>query len=167
MTGTYKARDGTAREAGVTLVVVPCGQGKIWDRYPKTGPVAARDAYTGAPFRVNRQFAEKFGDQWTILSAKYGFVSPDFVIPGPYAVTFKSRRTNPISVAALGEQVREQGLGQFQVVIGLGGKEYVQAIRAAFASWPTRLVFPFAGLAIGKMMQATRRAIDAGVTCPS
>lgn len=148
------------------LVIVPCGQGKIWDRYPNAGPVAARDAYTGAPFKVNREYAEKFGDRWAVLSAKYGFISPDFAIPGPYEVTFKRKQTHPIPLATLGEQVRDQSLGQFQLVIGLGGKEYVSVIREAFAPWPVRLVFPFAGLAIGKMMQATRRAIESGIPCP-
>jgi hypothetical protein len=149
-----------------TLVIVPCGQGKLWDRQPKVGPTPARDAYTGAPFKVNREFAERFGARWVILSAKYGFISPDFVIPGPYEVTFKRKSTNPISVAALRAQVRDQGLGQFPTVIGLGGKEYVSAVREAFALWPVKLLFPFAGLPIGKMMQATRRAIESGVPCP-
>jgi hypothetical protein len=29
------------------LVIVPCGQAKIWDRHPQLGSVSARDAYTG------------------------------------------------------------------------------------------------------------------------
>jgi hypothetical protein len=97
------------REVDETLVIVPCGQSKIWDRYPNAGPVAARNAYTGPLFRVNREYAEKFGDRWVVLSAKYGFISPDFVIPGPYEVTFKKKRTNPILVSILGEQVSDQG----------------------------------------------------------
>jgi hypothetical protein len=42
------------------LVIVPCGQAKIWDRHPQLGSVSARDAYTGPPFKVNRQYAEQF-----------------------------------------------------------------------------------------------------------
>ncbi len=149
-----------------TLVIVPCGQRKIWDRYPNAGPVAARNAYTGPLFKVNREYAEKFGDRWVVLSAKYGFISPDFTIPGPYNVTFKRKQTCPIPVATLSDQVRHQSLGQFQLVIGLGGREYVSVIRGAFAPWPVRLLFPFAGLPIGKMMQATRRAIDSDKPFP-
>jgi len=154
------------RNVNGTLVIVPCGQRKIWDRHAEAGPTAARHAYTGAPFRVNREFAEKFGDRWVILSAKYGFISPDFVIPGPYEVTFKKKHTNPIPLSTLAEQVRDQSLGQFQRVIGLGGKDYVLVIRQAFAAWSVRPVFPFAGLALGKMMRATRKAIESGVPCP-
>ena len=72
---------------GEILVIVPCGQGKIWDTEPDRGPVAARDAYTGAPFKVNRAYAERFASYWVILSAKYGFIPPDYLIPGPYNVT--------------------------------------------------------------------------------
>jgi hypothetical protein len=46
-----------------------------------------------APFTVNRQYAEASGGDWVILSAKYGFLRPTDVIPGPYEVTFKRRRS--------------------------------------------------------------------------
>jgi hypothetical protein len=55
------------------LVIIPCGQAKLWDDDPQRGPTPARDAYTGAPFKVNRAYAERHGDRWVILSAKYGF----------------------------------------------------------------------------------------------
>jgi hypothetical protein len=145
-----------------TLIIVPCGQGKIWDQYPHYGPVPARDAYTGAPFKVNRAFAERFADDWMILSAKYGFVTPEFLIPGPYNVTFKRKSTEPVSARTLQDQVKRQNLGRYNSVIGLGGKEYRAMIEAAFASLPIELRFPFAGLPIGKMMQATKRAIETG-----
>ena len=38
-------------------------------------------------FTTNRAYAEKFGSRWVILSAKYGFIRPDFQIPGPYNVS--------------------------------------------------------------------------------
>ena len=47
-------------------------------------------------------------------------------------------------------------------VIGLGGKEYRQAIEAAFTGTGARLRFPFAGLQIGKAMQAVKLAIENG-----
>ena len=36
-----------------TLVVVPCGNAKIWDKHPDAGPVVARETYVGSPFKVN------------------------------------------------------------------------------------------------------------------
>ena len=141
------------------LVIIPCGKGKVWDRKPHAGAVRARDAYTGAPFKVNREYAETFGSRWIILSAKYGFVNPDFLIPEPYNVTFKKRSSGPVSVAKLKEQIADFGLDRFPTVIALGGKEYRAAVREAFASRPVRIHTPFEGLSNGKMMQATKEAI--------
>jgi hypothetical protein len=143
-------------------VVVPCGSAKVWDKHPAAGPVAARDAYTGGPFVVNREYAERFGSAWVILSAKYGFVRPTDEIPGPYNVTFKRASTGPVSVAVLRNQVMQMHLDDFNEVIGLGGKEYRAALTDAFAGSSASLRFPFAGLPIGKMLQATRRAVDGG-----
>lgn len=141
------------------LVIVPCGQKKIWDQSPRTGLATAKDAYIGPPFGINKAFAKRFGDAWMILSAKYGFIEPDFEIPGPYNITFKKKQTGPISVGQLREQVRQQNLARFTTAIGLGGKEYREAIELAFAGLPTRLCFPFSGLPIGLAMQATKSAI--------
>jgi hypothetical protein len=35
-------------------------------------------------FNLKKQDAERFADHWVILSAKYGFIDPDFSIPGSY-----------------------------------------------------------------------------------
>ena len=143
------------------LVVIPCGQKKIWDKDPLAGPTRARDAYKGAPFTVNRNYAEHFGEAWVILSAKYGFISPDFELPESYNVTFKRKSTNPVSVAKLRAQVHGLNLVRFPNVVGLGGKEYRFALEQAFHGENVKLHFPFAGpgMGIGKMMQAIKRAI--------
>lgn len=144
------------------LVLVPCGKSKIWKHEPQRGPVPAAEAYTGELFRRNRRYAEQFGDAWVVLSAKYGFIAPDFLIPGPYEVTFKDRSTRPINVATLRSQIQALELNQFAVAVGLGGKEYRAAIEQAFAGTPTRLVFPFAGLPLGLLLRATQHATDSG-----
>ncbi len=148
-----------------TLVIVPCGQGKIWDAEPGRGPTAARDAYTGSPFKVHRAYAERFADRWVILSAKYGFIDPEWPIPENYNVTFKRLSTGPVDGASLQQQVRDLQLDQFPVVIGLGGKEYRQMIDNAFGT-ATQVRFPFAGLPIGKGMQAVKQAIARGAPVP-
>ena len=144
------------------LVIIPCGKGKIWDKKPHAGALPARDVYAGAPFKVNREYAETFGDRWVILSAKYGFINPDFLIPETYNVTFKKRSSGPVSVAELKEQVAVLGLDKFPTVIALGGKEYRAAVREALASTPVRIHAPFERLTSGKMMQATKEAIRLG-----
>ncbi len=140
------------------LVIVPCGRSKIWSKRPDAGPTPAANAYTGAPFTVNREYAEASGGEWVILSAKYGFLHPTDLIPGPYEVTFKNSTTGPIATDALRDQVRQMGLGRYEEVVGLGGKEYRAAIEEAFRGTPVTLRFPFSGLPIGKAMAATKRA---------
>jgi hypothetical protein len=144
------------------LVIVPCGRAKIWDRNPAAGPVPARDAYSGYPFRVNAAYAERFAGRWVILSAKYGFIEPTFAIPGQYDVSFNRRRSGPIEVGRLREQLRDLRLDEWDEVIGLGGRAYRETIEAAFDGTGATIVFPFAGLPLGRMLQATRRAIEAG-----
>lgn len=144
------------------LVIVPCGQAKIWDKDPGRGPVPARDAYTGSPFKVNRAYAEAFASRWVILSAKYGFIPPEFPLPAMYNVTFKKKSTGPVGVATLIDQVREQRLDIHPRIVGLGGKEYRAVIEAAFGAFGLAAEFPFAGLPIGMAMQATKRDILGG-----
>lgn len=143
-----------------TLVIVPCGASKIWAKQPDVGAVMAKDAYTGPPFVLHRQYAERFADTWVILSAKYGFLAPEDLLPGPYEVTFKKASTGPIVVARLQEQVRTLGLDQAEHVVGLGGVEYRRAIDGAFYGTGLSLAFPFAGLSLGYTMQAVKRAIQ-------
>src|SRR5262249_36348470 len=116
----------------VTLVIVPCGQSKIWDRKPDCGPVRACDAYTGPPFRLNCEYARRFGDRWLILSAKYGFVEPQSIIPGPYNVSFKRHASQPVSHEKLRRQVEAMQLADNSTIIGLGGKDYRAAVLTAF-----------------------------------
>ncbi len=145
-----------------TLVVVPCGRSKIWNKHPLAGPTPAADAYTGTPFKINRQYAERFGDAWVVLSAKYGFIDPGFVIPETYEVTFKKQSTKPIETSALRRQVQTLRLSDYGTVIGLGGIEYREAVKAAFAPFNIDVTFPFVGMPIGVMMRATKHAIDSG-----
>lgn len=143
------------------LVIVPCGQGKVWDKNPSVGAVQASSAYTGAPFKVNREYAGHFSDKWVILSAKYGFILPDFQIPEGYNVTFKKKSTKPVGLEELIGQVKSLELGNFDLVIGLGGKEYRNMIIQAFQGYNSKVEFPFAGLPLGKAMQAVKNAIQA------
>jgi hypothetical protein len=149
------------RQARV-LVIIACGSAKVWDRHPDEGPTAARQAYIGAPFKVHRAYAERFGDAWMILSAKYGFLRPDDLVAGPYNVTFKRRSSRPIDPASLHRQIREQGLDHFDQVIVLGGADYRARVKDAFASTSVQLHFPFAGLPLGQSLQAAKEAVSFG-----
>lgn len=149
------------------LIVIPCGKRKVWASEPGRGPTPARDAYTGGPFRMNRRFAEKFAGRWMILSARYGFVAPDFVIPGDYNTTFKRPDENTVSVETLVRQIGDLGLDRYEVVIGMGGAEYRAALSLALEEYGRVPAFPFEGLPCGKAMQAVKRHVEAGrPACP-
>ena len=106
-TGGEPVREST----GDLLVIVPCGRSKVWDQDPTRGSIQARDVYTSRYFQTNRAFAERFGSRWVILSAKYGFIRPEFLIPGPYNVSFEEPATRPVEVPTLIDQIQELRLG--------------------------------------------------------
>ena len=93
------------------LVIISCSDRKIWKKFPSAGPTPAKDAYTSPIFSVSREYAEKFGDRWLILSAKYGFIEPDFVIPANYNI--RMGEPGSVSVSGLARQAKDKGLGDF------------------------------------------------------
>jgi hypothetical protein len=112
------------------LVVVSCGDQKIWRRYPDAGATLAQDAYTSSLFTKSRRYAERFGERWLILSAKYGFIEPGFTIPGNYNVSFYDPEA--ISTAELKTQVVSKRLDQLKTVGVLGSDAYWQRAVEAF-----------------------------------
>jgi hypothetical protein len=127
-------------------------------RNPDLGAVKAAQAYTSSYFQKNMAYAKRFGDRWMILSAKYGFLDPDELI-NDYNVTFKKRKTNPISIAKLQEQVADKQLAKYDEAIVLGGEEYLLAIEGAFEGTQTKIVSPFRGLSIGSRMAEIDKAL--------
>jgi hypothetical protein len=112
------------------LVVVSCGRQKIWDNDPDAGPTAARDAYTSPVFKASRRYAEHFAKRWMILSAKYGFIDPDFIIPETYDRSFYDR--DAISIAELKRQLATARLTGFDTVGVLGSEIYRDHVVMAF-----------------------------------
>lgn len=145
-----------------TLVVVPCGKRKTWDKYPSAGPTRAEDVYIGAPFKVNKEYAEKYSSRWVVLSAKYGFIDPGFIISENYDVTFGDASTNPISIRELKEQIKQKALDSFDTVVALGGRDYADVVHRVFSGLEVRIEAPVAGLPLGRAMGAVRKAIDEG-----
>ena len=137
------------------LVIVPGGKSKIWKRCHSCGPTKARDAYTSGPFLTNRAFAEKFADRWVILSTKYGFVNPDFIIPGNYNAVFSRQTTNAIKLADLKQQTKEKRLEGYDIIVALGGEEYVRVVREAFDE-SRKVIAPTRGLSAEKAMSRVR-----------
>lgn len=68
------------------VVMVSCGKKKIDMSKVDTRSVKARDLYTSEYFKLKRRWAERYGNHWTILSAKFGPFSPT-AWTRPYDVT--------------------------------------------------------------------------------
>lgn len=144
------------------LVIVPCGTATIWDKNPHAGPTEAYHAYHGTPFKLNRAYAERFAHRWVLLSAKYGFIRPNFVIPEPYDVSFRKKSTNPVHLDTLVQQIDELRLNTLRVAVGLGSKESRWVVELAFQHTGVITVFPFSGLPLGTSMQVIKHAIEIG-----
>jgi len=100
-----------------TLCIASCGKSKIWDKQPHVGPTRAKNVYVGPFSGACGRYAEKFyPGSWCILSAKYGFVFPDELIPESYNVSFNDRRSNPISAVELCKQAQEKGLLEYVII---------------------------------------------------
>lgn len=143
-----------------TLVVVAGGKKKIWKTRPGLGPTKARQAYRGGPFNANREYAEKFADRWVVLSAKYGFLDPDSIIPSNYDVTFKDPSTNPINVSQLKNQIKQKHLDTFGTIVVLGGQDYADIVSNAFSHLEVNIKKPLAGLKLGYALQKVKNAVD-------
>ena len=135
-----------------SLVVVPSGRRKIWENKPNARPTLAKNAYTGPPFKVNREYAETFSDKWVILSAKYGFIEPDFVIPEDYYVAFNDPKTNPISLSKLREQVKDR-FSEYPCIVALGGTTYANLVIETFKSTDQKVITPSTGIMIWRAVR--------------
>jgi hypothetical protein len=146
-----------------TLCIVPCGNRKIWDKNPNTGHTKARYVYIGPFAKKCREYAEIFYPfSWCILSAKYGILYPDDIVPSPYNVSFNNKKTNPITVEGLSVQILERGMDKYNDIVVLGGKNYVKIINAVFLTKEIRT--PLSDCkGIGYMMGLLDGAIKSGV----
>lgn len=146
-----------------TLCIVPCGKIKIWDKYPKTGPTKAEAVYIGPFAKKCKEYAIRFyPSSWCILSAKYGFLYPTDTIPCTYNVSFNDKKSSPITVQELSSQVIKKELNDYERIVILGGKNYVEMINKLFSSKET--VIPLRGCkGNGYMMGKLNDAIKKGV----
>jgi hypothetical protein len=142
-----------------TLYVAPCGKAKVWDSDPSRGPTPAGEAYTGTFAGAAAKYARASGAPWIILSAKYGFLRPTDLVPGPYDTTFLKPSADTVQVATLREQIASLDLGQFSFVVVLGGSAYAKRVKDAFAGSAATVRTPLAGLGgMGHMISRLVRA---------
>ena len=126
------------------LGIIPCSKEKIWDVQPHLEAVQAQYAYRSAFHRYAKDFVKKNCSQYLIFSAKYGFLSPEDWIEGPYDVTF-SRPNDPyISETELARQAQKlQGFTEIWVVCP---RTYAQKVESACMPFSPHFHFPLRGI---------------------
>ncbi len=142
------------------LCIISCGNSKIWDNVPNAGPTPAEHVYTSPLSKKLKQYASKFyPSSWCILSAKYGFLFPDDIIPGLYNVTFNDKTSKPIGIDELILQVKDKKLDAYDKIIALGGKHYADIIKKVFLD--KEIIVPLDECkGIGYMLGKLKEAID-------
>ena len=145
------------------LCIVPCGNRKIWDKHPYLGAQKARDVYVGSFAKKCQEYAETFyGDSYCILSAKYGSLLPDEIIPESYNVSFNKKITNPIKVEYLKKQRKEKNLDGYDEIVVLGGKNYAKMAKEVFSEKEIHLPLNDCkgiGYMMGKMNDAIKKML--------
>lgn len=120
------------------LGIIPCSKEKIWDIEPKREAVPAKHAYRSAFHHYARLYTQKYCTHHIIFSAKYGLMEPDFLIEGPYDITFSRPEDPCISTEDLIQQAKKYG-GYSSIMI-LCPRAYAHKITPAFKE--QNLVFP-------------------------
>lgn len=128
----------------MNIGIIPCSKEKIWDIEPHHGAVPANKAYRSAFHRYAAAYAHKHCNHTLIFSAKYGLMEPNFIIDGPYDITF-SRENDPcIGASAL----RQQG-AQYAHAVSitvLCPQSYAVRLEHALFCLPAELHFPLRGI---------------------
>jgi hypothetical protein len=131
----------------MTIVIVSCVKQKA------AVPRPAKDLYTSPLFAGMRRFAEKNGDRWFILSAKYGLLHPDNLVD-PYEQTLNKM---PVRYRrAWAETVYKQIASTFPPaadIVMLAGEKYREFLVPHLRKEGFNVSIPMEGLSLGRQLQ--------------
>ena len=145
--------DGCPKSTGA-VYLVSCVGPKLEDSAP------ARDLNVSPWFRKARSYVERRGAPWFILSAKYGAVHPDTVIP-PYDMSLNTmsveyrRQWSKRVLAQL-----EPHLAGVDTVVVLAGQRYREYLLPGWERRGLRVCVPMKGLRIGEQLRWLTCALD-------
>lgn len=113
----------------------------------------AQDLYTSPVFRATRQYAERFADDWFVLSAEYGLVHHAQVI-APYNRILTSL-TRVERQAWTDDIIRQStaAIPKDAAIIVLAGEDYVKGLIASLTERGHSVQLPLGRLRIGQRIQ--------------
>ena len=126
------------------MIILPCTKSKAFNSIPTGLP--AGEAYIGQMFLKGKKFAQRVGESYVILSAKYGWLYPHEIIYN-YEQTFK--KTKPDYLFLI-KQVAEKGIKDSRFIV-LGGEVYSCVVRKCFPD--AVIIEPLKGLSLGFKLQ--------------
>jgi hypothetical protein len=129
-----------------TTVLVSCVGAK------RSNSCAARDLYTSVWFLKARRYAENYGTNWFVLSAKFGLLLPGEIV-APYEMTLNTMPPSERRQWALKvfEQIRQQHV--YKTVEILAGGKYRSYLAPLMEKDGYKITVPMEGLGIGQQLQ--------------
>lgn len=119
-------------------VLVGCGSKK------RSTASAAKDLYTSRYFKYKRKFAEVYGDDWFITSAKHGVLETDAVIePYDKSLTHMSPAERRAWGSDTSAELQELEWEHVDIVVLLMGQLYIEPIEATLETFPVTIGYPF------------------------
>lgn len=137
------------RQSTKRLTLVNCCREKLSRIAP------ARDMYRSVLFQKSKTWADKQGNDWFVISARYGLINPDSIL-APYDRTMRS--LTPIERAEWASDV-ELGLRALLPFWDVDRMEITLLAGADYAGWVplvsdfATVYQPMAGLQIGQRLQ--------------
>jgi len=131
------------------LVLVGCGDAKADE------PQRAKNLYTSNYSALKARYAKEFGDEWAILSAKYGLLDPETKIE-PYDVS-----ADDIDIGEWGVAVAEDlpDVTNTDVVV-LAGPDYAEEVEGTLFLYGADVDVPGEGKKIGERMSWLSEQLD-------
>ena len=136
---------GNQSDPGKTICLVGCGKQKA------PGRARAKDIYTSPFFQYKRQYAERFGESWFIISAKHHLLHPDKVIE-PYDEALNGAGvTTKKSWATIVYEQLYQVISPNDTIVILAGKDYFEYLLPLLGCY--KVLLPLKRLKQGGQMQ--------------
>ena len=122
-------------------------------RQKRSAPTHARDLYTSPWFCKARTYADRTGQPWFVLSAKYGLVHPGEML-APYDLTLNTMLVADRRRWASGALTQlEPHLDIIRVVTFLAGRRYREFLEPSLRSRGLVVSIPMEGLRIGEQLR--------------